>query len=59
MNENEAVRSPCVSNCCLDEKDVCLGCYRHVDEILVWRSANTAEKMQILKNCSERKETNN
>ena len=28
------VASPCVRNCCLDDRDVCLGCHRTLAQIL-------------------------
>jgi hypothetical protein len=40
--------SPCVRNCCLDEGDVCLGCGRHIDEILAWHGADAAQRSAIL-----------
>ena len=36
--------SPCVRNCCLDENDVCLGCGRHINEILAWHKATGGER---------------
>ncbi|EPN23648.1 hypothetical protein A259_05306, partial [Pseudomonas syringae pv. actinidiae ICMP 19070] len=37
-NVSPAVASPCVSLCRLDEQKVCLGCFRHVEDIREWRS---------------------
>ncbi|MFT6733241.1 MAG: putative Fe-S protein YdhL (DUF1289 family) [Polaribacter sp.] len=54
MSELLPVRSPCISNCCLDDKDICLGCFRHVEEIVGWHSASELEKIKIIKNCDER-----
>jgi len=42
------VPSPCIRNCCLDESDVCMGCGRHIDEILVWHRASNPERKDIL-----------
>jgi len=42
------VPSPCVRNCCLDENDVCMGCGRHIDEILVWHKASGEERKDII-----------
>lgn len=39
--------SPCVRNCCLDEADICLGCGRHLEEIIQWSSADDARRLQI------------
>ncbi|MGH8051713.1 MAG: DUF1289 domain-containing protein [Methylococcales bacterium] len=40
--------SPCVRNCCLDEGDVCMGCGRHIDEILAWQQASNQEREEII-----------
>jgi predicted Fe-S protein YdhL (DUF1289 family) len=45
------VPSPCVRNCCLDDKDICLGCYRSLSEILRWSEAKEDEKKEILTRC--------
>jgi len=42
------VDSPCVRNCCLDEQDVCMGCGRHLQEIMRWQASTDAEREQIL-----------
>jgi len=48
------VQSPCVSNCCLDEEDICMGCFRHLDEITGWHSASRERRLEILENCKKR-----
>ena len=48
--------SPCTHNCCLNDQDICLGCYRSLREILFWQSASAEEKQMILRNCAERKQ---
>jgi len=50
------IESPCVRNCCLDYNDVCLGCYRHLDEITGWREFSDEEKRRVLRHCQERKQ---
>ncbi|WP_240009655.1 DUF1289 domain-containing protein [Marinomonas algicola] len=35
--------TPCVRRCCLDQKDVCMGCFRTLDEILHWHQYNEEE----------------
>lgn len=42
------LQSPCVRNCCLNEADICLGCFRSLAEIAVWSSADDQLKTQIL-----------
>jgi uncharacterized protein len=53
------VNSPCVRNCCLDTEDICLGCFRSIDEIMQWSSVETTprQKQQILNNAKVRKES--
>jgi predicted Fe-S protein YdhL (DUF1289 family) len=48
--------SPCVRNCCLDEHDICVGCYRHIEEIIGWRSKSESQKVDILLLCAQRKD---
>ncbi|WP_213878218.1 DUF1289 domain-containing protein [Pseudomonas sp. dw_358] len=46
-NISPAVESPCVSLCRLDEERVCLGCFRHVEDIREWRSADDQRRREI------------
>ncbi len=48
------VDSPCVRNCCLDGADICMGCGRHLEEILQWHRASEHEREIILKRASVR-----
>jgi len=50
----EVVKSPCVHICCLDEQDVCLGCYRTCDEICKWGAMNNEERKDVMKKVAER-----
>ena len=43
-----SVPSPCVRNCCLDERDVCMGCGRSLDEIRAWGEADDSLRTRIL-----------
>lgn len=45
---NKDIQSPCIRNCCLDENDVCVGCFRSLDEILQWSKIDEAGKKKIL-----------
>ena len=45
---NEAPESPCVGICTLDETDICLGCYRTLDEIASWEDLDVARHEAIL-----------
>ncbi|MGO2450978.1 MULTISPECIES: DUF1289 domain-containing protein [Pseudomonas] len=46
-NVSPAVASPCISTCRLDEHKVCLGCFRHVEDIREWRSADDQRRRVI------------
>lgn len=49
------VKSPCIRNCCLNRKDICMGCFRHLDEITGWGRSTDEQKKQILILANERK----
>lgn len=42
------VESPCVRNCCLDDSDMCVGCYRSLVEITRWSLVDDEAKAHIL-----------
>lgn len=42
------VESPCVRNCCLDDSDICVGCYRSLMEITRWSLVDDDTKALIL-----------
>lgn len=46
--------SPCVRNCCLDENDVCLGCFRTVTEIVSWSGLTEEQRKRVLHACTLR-----
>lgn len=49
------IDSPCVRNCCLDDDDVCLGCFRSISEIMSWNEADQAERKAILERAEKRR----
>jgi len=55
MSEVEP-QSPCISVCLLDDKDICVGCYRSADEITDWFMADAQGKRDILQRARERLE---
>jgi predicted Fe-S protein YdhL (DUF1289 family) len=57
-NLNSRSESPCVRNCCLDNNDLCLGCFRYIDEITSWQSYSEQEKRQVLEQCHYRRADN-
>ncbi|TPW17926.1 MAG: hypothetical protein FD130_469 [Halothiobacillaceae bacterium] len=49
MNEQlPPVASPCVRNCCLNEKDICLGCFRTLNEITGWAAFTEEQRRTVL-----------
>lgn len=57
MSQTKLTDSPCVRNCCLDD-DLCLGCFRSIDEIIAWRNYSNEEKQQVAIICEKRRENN-
>ncbi len=53
--EIPTVESPCVQNCCLDENDVCMGCFRSLSEITAWGMVNDQQRRKILENTEKRR----
>ena len=49
------VESPCIRNCCLDNDDICMGCFRSLTEITQWTLVNEKTRQDFLKNVAERK----
>ena len=57
MNDTDNIAQfPCVRNCCLDDDDICLGCFRSFEEIKRWGEALEPERFAILKNAQQRRE---
>nr|WP_283950617.1 DUF1289 domain-containing protein [Pseudomonas extremaustralis] len=54
-NISPAVPSPCISLCRLDEQKICLGCFRHVEDIREWRSADDQRRRMIVAQAEQRK----
>ncbi|WP_111638197.1 DUF1289 domain-containing protein [Marinomonas shanghaiensis] len=52
---DQIIKSPCIRQCCLDSEDVCVGCYRTINEILMWQAATNEQKVEMLGNASRRK----
>jgi predicted Fe-S protein YdhL (DUF1289 family) len=51
----EAVPSPCVSICVLDEGDTCQGCFRTAAEITDWLRLSDDDKRRVLASCDARR----
>jgi len=42
------VESPCVDICQVDSRSLCIGCGRHIDDIVHWPEMTDAERKQAL-----------
>ena len=49
------IESPCIRNCCLNGDDICLGCFRHIDEILAWKNCKNNDKQAVIISCQQRR----
>ena len=54
--DSAPVASPCIRVCALDENDICVGCFRSIDEICAWGSASEEQKRAILERAVRRGE---
>ncbi|TEW53995.1 DUF1289 domain-containing protein [Psychromonas sp. RZ22] len=48
--------SPCICNCCLNKKNICVGCFRSLSEITEWSNASDLRKRMILMKTKQRSE---
>lgn len=53
---DRAARSPCIRNCCLDDDDTCLGCFRSLEEIKEWGIVDEHRRSVILQNAEQRRQ---
>jgi predicted Fe-S protein YdhL (DUF1289 family) len=49
------IESPCVACCKLDSAKVCIGCYRHISEIVDWNRRSQSELAAIMQQVAARK----
>jgi len=53
---DNSAQSPCIRNCCLDDDDTCLGCFRSLEEIKEWGMVDEHRRRVILVNAKQRRE---
>ncbi|WP_428623566.1 DUF1289 domain-containing protein [Sedimenticola sp.] len=56
LTQAEALHSPCVRLCTLDEEDICVGCGRSLEEIKGWTAYSEATRAELLLLCRKRLE---
>lgn len=50
------MHSPCVARCGLNADDYCMGCFRHIDEIVTWSQMNDEQHQLIWDSLTARKQ---
>ncbi len=55
-SSDEIIKSPCTRHCTLNEADVCVGCFRTLNDILNWQASSNEEKINILSSAQQRKQ---
>lgn len=49
------INKPCIRKCCLNEEDICLGCFRSFNDMLLWIKASMEAKLEMLEIAERRK----
>lgn len=50
--------SLCCRKCCLDDQDICIGCFRTIKEICAWNASDNAERLLVKQRAQLRKVKN-
>ncbi|WP_029010707.1 DUF1289 domain-containing protein [Azospirillum halopraeferens] len=53
--DEDYVKSPCVRVCTLDERGVCIGCRRTIDEIRAWGGMDAAARRALVRDLEGRR----
>lgn len=51
----EDINKPCIRRCCLNEEDICLGCFRSFNDMRLWNKASIEEKEGMMQIAETRK----
>ena len=59
MNDDveRQIPSPCIRKCCLNDDDICLGCFRSLEEIIRWSESGDEMRRNILQEAELRKKS--
>ncbi|WP_438970972.1 DUF1289 domain-containing protein [Methylophaga sp.] len=55
MSQENEVPSPCIRKCGLDEREICRGCFRSIDEIISWEAMNNQARLLTVEKCQKRR----
>lgn len=50
-----SVASPCIEVCQINSQQICIGCYRSLQEIACWSQLSEAAKQQVILNAQQRR----
>ena len=48
------ILSPCISDCRINEYNICMGCGRTIEQIVQWSSYEDDEREKIIKNLEKK-----
>jgi hypothetical protein len=55
MNSTQtSIPSPCIRKCCLNDDDICMGCFRSINEITLWTQVDEKTRRHFLDNVESR-----
>jgi predicted Fe-S protein YdhL (DUF1289 family) len=49
------VQSPCRENCCLNDENICVGCFRSLAEIAQWQQMDNRTRLDVLRRAENRR----
>ena len=52
--KKQRVPNPCVNLCSLNGDNICIGCYRTIDEVGAWGRLNDEERLRVVEYCEMR-----
>ncbi len=52
---SDHVPSPCIRECTLGDDEICIGCYRAMDEIVAWASLSNQQRQAVLAEADNRR----
>ncbi len=55
-SSDEIIQSPCIRQCTLNEADVCMGCFRTLNDILNWQASTNEQKENIVSSAQQRQQ---
>ena len=48
MSDSSEIQSPCIDVCELNSAQICVGCWRHIDEIVAWRQLDGEQRKAVI-----------